>query len=299
MAKRVSISGLLAPERIAVDLKAKDYKSAVDQLLDRLEAAALITDRAAIDELVDAEIAAGDLPSIGGRAVLAHYRTDAVRELALALGTSRTPFAFAPATASEARFLVLILAPRSAAKYYLKTVAALSRLLQNDEAAAGIADSRSAEELLNVVSRQDVVIRPELLVQDLMSREVQSVSPETLLSEALRVMVRHGRRALPVVGDRGEVLGLVTEQELIQQFLPQMLGTATLGSGERPRLEDAEVRDVMRRSVMCLSEDQLISDVLGTILTKEVPQFPVVEGGRLVGFLSRTDLIRKLLRHSI
>jgi CBS domain-containing protein len=299
MPSQVSISRLVPPDRIVVGLKATTYEGAVAQLLDRLAAAGLISDRGALNELVAADVAAGELLTLGPRTLLAHYRTDAARELGVAIATSATPFAFAPPEADEAVFFVLIVAPRSAAKYHLKTLTALSRLLGTADVIDALLKAASAEEVVELIKQNDVMIRPELTVQDLMSREVHSVSPEALLSEALQLMVRHRRRGMPVLGDNGEVLGMISEREVLQHFLPQVLSKGIPREGEQPEIEDVEVRYVMQRSVMCLSEDQLISDVLGTMLTERVSQFPVVREGKLVGFLSRTDIIVKLLRHSI
>ena len=297
MDKPVLVSSLLPPDRVIVRLKAKSYKDAVGRLLDRLDDAGLIGDRLAIDRLVDAEVAKCDIPTMGTRALLAHYRSDEAKELGVAIATSAAPFKFAPATASESRFLVLIIVPRTAARYYLKTLAALSRLLSDPDVADALLAADSSETFLAIVAEHDVAIRPELLVSDLMSREFQTVSPETLLSETLHMMVRHQRRGMPVVSDNGEVLGIVTERELLQHFLPQVLSPAS--EGRRPKVEDVEVRDVMQRSVMCLSENELITDVLGTMLAEGMAQFPVVREGILVGFLSRTDLIHKLLEQLV
>jgi len=296
----VALSKLLQPDRVVVDLTADSYGAAVSVLLDRLEATDALADREGIDELVESEISRADLTTLGPDTILAHYRSDAVREFAVAVGTSRTPFVFAPEEAPEARLLLLIVAPRSDVKFYLKTLAGLSTLLASPGVADRLAEAETADALLAVVANRDLVIRPELLVSDLMSRDVTTVSPETLLSETLRLMVRHRRRGVPVVSDAGEVLGLVTETEVLRHFVPQVLGTAARpGRDKGPPAKDIEVRDVMQRSVMCLSEHQLISDVLGTMLSESVAQFPVVREGKLVGFLSRTDLIEKLLQHAI
>ncbi|MEE9132866.1 MAG: CBS domain-containing protein [Gemmatimonadota bacterium] len=292
-----SISGLLPPGRIIVGLKARSYKDAVGRLLDRLDEAGLVGDRAAIDELVDAEVLRGEIPTLGPRSLLAHYRHDSAEELAVAVGTSAAPFKFAPATAPDAVFLILIVTPRTAVRYYLKTLAGLSHLLSDAAVADALSAASSPEEFAAIVAEQGVLIRPELLVSDLMSRDFQTVSPETLLSEALHLMVRHRRRGMPVVSDNGEVLGIVSERELLEHFLPQVLSPAA--QGERSKIQDVEVRDVMQRSVMCLAEDELITDVLGTMLSEGVAQFPVVKEGKLVGFLSRTDLIHKLLEPSV
>ncbi len=173
-------------------------------------------------------------------------------------------------------------------------------MLADREVAAELAAATSPEAFRASVIKRDLVIRPDLTVQDLMSRRFQTVSPETPLSEALHLMVRHRRRAVPVVSDNGEVLGLLTERELIRHFLPQVLGPAALeAEAQKPPVQDVEVRDVMERTVMCLSEDQLISDVLGIMFSEGVAQFPVVKEGKLVGFLSRTDIIDKLLEHTV
>jgi CBS domain-containing protein/mannitol/fructose-specific phosphotransferase system IIA component (Ntr-type) len=296
MDSSVSISRLLSPDRIVVGLKAKSYEAAVARLLDRLDAAGAISDRRAIDELVQAEVEGGDVPTLGTQTLLAHYRSDAAKELAVAIGTSSTPFGFAQKKTPNARFLVLIVSPRSAARYYLKTLAGLSRLLRRPDVAAALAAARSPEEFLALTQAQDLLIRPELTVQDLMSRDVHTVSPEALLSEVLHLMVRHRRRGIPVVGDSGEVLGLVTDMEVLQRFLPEILGEEN--ATDQAPLSDVEVREVMQRSVMCLSEDQLISDVLGGVLAEGGAQFPVVGEGKLVGVLSRSDLIEKLLEHA-
>jgi CBS domain-containing protein len=299
MHKPLSVSGLLPAEQIVTGLKAKSLEDGVKQLIDRLDDSGAVNDRPALDALVSEELARDELPTMGERAILAHFRGDAVDRLAVAFGVAAKPFAFAPPEAPEAVFLAVILTPRTAAKQYLKAVAALTELLAVPEIADAMAAAGSPREFLEAAAARDLVIRPELVVRDLMSREFHSVSPQTLVSEALRLMVRHRRRGLPVVSDNGEVLGMVSEQELLQHFLPQILGTAPRGDGAPPPVQDVEVREVMQRSVMCLSEDQLISDVLGTMLTERVSQFPVAREGKLVGFLSRTDLIRKLIDQSI
>ncbi len=299
MVNVIHLSKLLPTDHILVGLEAKGYREAVMRLADRLDEAGLILDRPKLNRMVDDEIATGELPTLGGRAVLAHYRTDAVRGLAVAVATSQQPFPFAPEAAAAAVFLVLIVTPRTAANYYLKTLAALSRLLGDAATSKELAAAPSAEAFSQIVASHDSVIRPDLAVQDLMSRQFQTVSPETLLSEALHLMVRHGRRGLPVVSDNGEVLGLVTEVELIQHFLPQALGPVPADEATKPPVQDVEVRDVMQRSVLCLSEEQLIVDVLGIMLSEGTPQLPVVREGKLVGLLSRTDIITKLLEHSV
>jgi CBS domain-containing protein len=58
---------------------------------------------------------------------------------------------------------------------------------------------------------------------------------------------------------------------------------------------DLAVRDVMSRSVLSVSEDQTLSDVATLMNSKDVDRFPVTREGAVVGFLTRADLVRKLV----
>ena len=74
-----------------------------------------------------------------------------------------------------------------------------------------------------------------------------------------------------------------------------------------PSAKDARrtVRDVMTRQVLCVSPDQPLAEVASLMVNKDLPRVPVVRDGRLVGLLTRGDIVRKLigivtsaLRHS-
>jgi CBS domain-containing protein len=63
------------------------------------------------------------------------------------------------------------------------------------------------------------------------------------------------------------------------------------GPGDRPK----QVRDVMTRQVLCVSPDQPVAEVAAMMTNKDVDRVPVVRDGRLVGFLTRGDIVRKLI----
>jgi CBS domain-containing protein len=115
-------------------------------------------------------------------------------------------------------------------------------------------------------------------------------------------------RAVPVTGPSGEVLGELSDGHLLRYLLPQtvsQLSTGQYRTVKRPpkgakipagvEPGDMAVRDVMDRSVLCLSEDQTVADVAALMLSKSVDHFPVTRDGALVGFLTRGDIVRKLL----
>jgi CBS domain-containing protein len=107
------------------------------------------------------------------------------------------------------------------------------------------------------------------------------------------------------VDDAGSLLGMVSHRELLRYLIPNYLQKTKSGefravpknptprSSADPR--DLPVKDVMARAVLCLSEEQTLSDVANLMSNKDVDRFPVVREGVVVGFLTRADLIRRLV----
>ena len=95
------------------------------------------------------------------------------------------------------------------------------------------------------------------------------------------------------------VLGLVTHGVLLKHLLPAYLKREAAGTaGQRARgVADPHtipVRDVMDRSVLCVSEDQPLAEVANMMITRNIEQFPVVREGQLVGLLTRAEIVRRL-----
>jgi CBS domain-containing protein len=138
-----------------------------------------------------------------------------------------------------------------------------------------------------------------------MTPHVHAANPEQSLGEVARLMIEKDVRALPVVDEAGVLLGMVTHRELLRYLIPDYLQRTKSGEfraltksqlqrgSADPR--DVPVREVMARTVLCLSEDQTLSDVANLMHSKDVDRFPVVREGMVVGFLTRADLIRRLI----
>jgi CBS domain-containing protein len=130
-------------------------------------------------------------------------------------------------------------------------------------------------------------------VRDIMNHSFAAVAPDTALRDAIDIMVQRRVRALPVLGTKQEVLGVLTEWDLMRGLLPQAprAGAETGAAGVPDRLR---VKDIMTRSVLCISEEMGIEETASMMINKDVEQFPVTSEGRLVGFVTRGDIIRKL-----
>ena len=233
-----------------------------------------------------------DLIHIGGRVLLPHLRTEAVSRLVVALGVAPAPLRIGRDDApGDAQVVVLVLAPPAAADLYLQTVAALARALRDDATVDRLVAARSAEEVLAIPEIREITIQPRLTVRDVMTQRVYRVSPDDSVHDVLTLVRQHHLRAIPVVGEGREVLGMVTDRDLLRHFLP---GVQSRAEGSAEEIRTLRVRDVMSRSVICVSEDQALAEVTSIMVSKDLERLPVTSEGKLTGFLTRGDILRKL-----
>ena len=129
-----------------------------------------------------------------------------------------------------------------------------------------------------------------LLVEAALEPVKYRVYPDTPLDEVIDLIVRRGVRAVPVVGEQYEVLGIITSGDALSQVLRQVPGKAA--PSETTVIPMA--RDVMTRAVLCVSEDQPLNEAAHMMVNRDVEQLPVVRDGELIGFVTRDSILRCL-----
>jgi CBS domain-containing protein/mannitol/fructose-specific phosphotransferase system IIA component (Ntr-type) len=283
---------LLPRQHIRVPLQATTVAEATAALLEQLTDAGSVKNPRQVAKRL-AERRERDIIMIGPHVAMPHCRTDDVHGPVLALGVAPEPLTLASAGEEAApRIVVLILTPPDAAALHLQLVAALARVARLKGVIAGLLEAASADDILNIPDLADVTIMPQLTVRDLMVT-TDAVGPDLPVREAVDLMVKKRLRALPVVGEKQEVLGVLSEWDVMRALLPQV----PRAEGEMfADLRDTglRVRDVMTRSVLCVSEDLGLDEAANMMLNKNVEQFPVVSEGKLSGLLSRGEIIRRL-----
>jgi CBS domain-containing protein len=290
----VRLSDYVAKERILIPLHASSLSEASEALLACVENSSAVRDRSKLRRRVD-ESRSEDCVVIGGRAFLLHYRAEAVGALRVALGVAPQPIVRGAATDDAgARVVVLVVAPPREAARHLQLVRAFARVLSRQDVLDALHSAPSASDAASLGAFADFTLPEELTVRDLMTERPRTTRPEMPLREAAREMLSSGLSALPVVDEDGGLLGLLSERELMRHFITTSLPatsrfTPPSAHGRRT------VRDVMTRQVLCVAPEQSLADVAALMTNKDVERVPVVRGGRLVGFLTRGDIVRKLI----
>ena len=137
------------------------------------------------------------------------------------------------------------------------------------------------------------------LVKDLMTTQVVTVGPETPFKEIVARLAEHRVSAVPVVDDAGLVLGVVSEADLLlKEEFPDPDPDLPLFWTKRRRAEHdkaaaAVARDLMTIAVVSITPDATAAEAARRMHTAKVKRLPVLgEGGRLVGIISRSDLLK-------
>lgn len=300
-------------QHVVVPLTAQTVKEATERLAETLIASGAVAPGEA--NRLNAVIRNAwpeDMVSVGEHAFLPHFRTEAVRKLATAIGVSVTPIRWEKDPNRTARIVILIVAPPRETPTYLQVLSAFARILSDPATVLAILAAKTPEQLTQVGALASVELPTHLSVRDLMTAQVLSASPEQTLGDVARLMMDKDVRALPIVDDNGSLMGMVTHRELLKYLIPDYLNRTKSGkfralpaamttpghSGGGGGASDPRVlpvKDVMSRAVLCLSEDQTLTDVANLMNNKDVDRFPVVREGIVVGFLTRADLIRRLV----
>ncbi|GAB4443191.1 MAG: CBS domain-containing protein [Anaerolineae bacterium] len=141
-------------------------------------------------------------------------------------------------------------------------------------------------------------------VGDVMTTQVITVSPTTQVGEIARLMSQHNIGGLPVVDD-GEVIGVVTELDLIVRntrfkmpafftILDMIIYLETPKHYEE-RLEHilgTTAEEIMSKPAKTVAPTATIEDLAELMIGRRMNPIPVVENGRLVGIVSRSDIVR-------
>ncbi|MFC5757522.1 CBS domain-containing protein [Rhizobium sp. GCM10022189] len=135
--------------------------------------------------------------------------------------------------------------------------------------------------------------------KDIMTSDVVSISPAAEIRHAVAVMMQNNISGLPVVEDGGRICGIVTEGDLLLRreirLAPRSARHAEVTSDvdldRYIRGNGWSVRDIMSRDVIVAGPDSEVSDIAESLEVHRIKRIPIVEGGRLVGIVSRRDIL--------
>ena len=133
-------------------------------------------------------------------------------------------------------------------------------------------------------------------VRELMNRNLVTIVESSSCHEAVKRMHRARVRHLPVLSDDGALVGVVTDRDLRHYlFRPHVLRISARPPSKL-LLKAVTVDEIMSAPVLTVDAADEVTDAARMMLEDKVGSLPVTEGGRLVGIITETDLLREICR---
>ena len=144
--------------------------------------------------------------------------------------------------------------------------------------------------------------------KDIMARELISVTPETPVIEAAKILLEKRINGLPVLNEEGQLVGIICQSDLVAQQkrfpIPSVFNlldglipissTKTLEK-EMKKIAASRVSDAMSTNPVTVSPETTLEDIATLMVTKSFHTLPVVDQGKLVGIIGKEDVLRTLL----
>jgi CBS domain-containing protein len=139
---------------------------------------------------------------------------------------------------------------------------------------------------------------------DVMVRDVITVNPNDSVADAVRLLSDYDVSALPVIDDDENVVGIISEADLLQRpeigtekrhpwWIEAVTPASTLAE-EFAKSHGRRVEEVMSANVISASEDTPLGEIAALLERHRIKRVPILRGGRLVGIVSRSNLIQAL-----
>ena len=143
-----------------------------------------------------------------------------------------------------------------------------------------------------------------MLAKDVMTTTILTVTPETDVGEIARTLLDAHISATPVIAEDGSLVGIVSEGDLIHRaeaetrrrpsWWLRLLATPEESSERYLREFGRRARDVMTRDVITVAPDTPLTEIAAMLEKYHIKRVPVMEDGKLVGIVSRANLLRGL-----
>ncbi len=145
-----------------------------------------------------------------------------------------------------------------------------------------------------------------MLVKEIMTRAVKTITPETRLQEVASLMCLNRFSGLPVVEGDDKLLGILTERDVLRYLFPSiedvMGGMSSLDfdsmEGDYKKILEKKAADLMTPGAITVSPDMPILKAVSVMARHNFRRIPVAEGDKLVGMISLGDIHRAIFMKS-
>jgi CBS domain-containing protein len=139
---------------------------------------------------------------------------------------------------------------------------------------------------------------------DVMTSEVITVDENAPIQSVAKLMADHGISAVPVVDNENRVIGMISEGDLLHRvetgterrrsWWLEMVSSTNQLAGDYIKSHSGKVKDIMTRDIISVTDMTPVADIAVLLETNRIKRVPVLRDGKLVGIVSRANLVRAL-----
>ncbi|MHC4870349.1 MAG: PTS sugar transporter subunit IIA [Planctomycetota bacterium] len=298
----MKLSSLFDPDLIVCNTKSTNREDVIAELLMAIEekgpgvSISIINDKLAEREKISSTVMA---PGIA----FPHARVEGIDDFFIAIATSEEGIDFGD---EKINFVALFIIKESASNLYLKTMAAVTKLLSVQAMVDKLVAADSSDDFIGLISDSKIEVEPTIRADDIMTRDIVSLKPGQSLKDAADFFVDTRHSTLLITDDNDKFLGVFSSVDLLKTGLPNYLSEMSdvafmvdyepfehlLGAETSMTIEDHFSRDVKTY----MDHTPVIQIAIG-LIHSEAHLAPILDKeGRLVGVITITDFITKILR---
>jgi tRNA nucleotidyltransferase (CCA-adding enzyme) len=151
-------------------------------------------------------------------------------------------------------------------------------------AAVNLKNVNPSQIIEQLVTQLQAQIPQPPTAKELMSAPVRTIRPETTISETQRILLRYGHSGFVVVDDQDQLVGIISRRD-IDLALHHGFG-------------HAKVKGYMTKNVKIITPQTLLPEIQALMVTYDIGRLPIIEQGKLLGIVTRTDVLRQLHQNS-
>jgi PTS system nitrogen regulatory IIA component len=298
------LANMLKEAFIIDNLKATTKDSAIDELLGLLKIDNPDINLEIIKELI-IEREEIENTSYGHGFCFPHARTDEVEDMYILVGVSKTGLHDKTRDKIPLSVVILLLTPSNISKLYLQTLSAFATFARTEGNLQKLVAARSPVDIIDLIWQSGVKVEKELTVKNLMRRDVATVTPEDSLKKVANLMFKNRLSALAVVDNEGNLLGQITDKDLIRAALPDyetMVTTLNYTTEKEPfeellRQENKiKVSQLYKTDHVIASMDTSLVEVAAQMIFRDLRRVFVTKDNKLIGLLVRKDIVNMIIR---
>lgn len=299
----MKLHSIFQESRVKTEIESDDFVEIVHGLIETLaDDLNRITPDEVVERIMQREREEASL--LEDWVCLLHLRMPEVKNFCAAAALTEKPVGHPSAPDAKLRLIFIVLAPQEQNTLLLQTSAAIARLVESKPFASAIKSCKQPQRLIRLIEESGIEVKRNITAGDIMEPVEHSVEMDTPIAEAIDVLGRAPDEGVPVLDEKGHLLGEITTKEILLLGMPKymdLLANPAMLNAFEPfesfflREGKTLVRDICRRDFITVSPGDPIVQVTHKMITSNRRRVYVLVDGKVEGVIYRKSIVQRVM----